>query len=350
MDNVLANQGNSLVPIVPGKIQDWNLTGIPLIVLPGNPIRSFIPGSPSNSLPDTEVISKGIYVYGGSTALDRTAFFYPNGIPALAIPTLTATAVDSDTIHLTSSVVTGADGYRFWQKANDIWTILQNTSAHEIDVNGLIPNTSYDFRVQAVGDGTNHSDSGFGLASATTAAGQTYIFRDTFTDTNKAYGSHQADAGSLTFELGSGEIESNRLRMTPDTPNSFARAVIGGNVAVNMEIGIDIDLTQISDSDHVDIELFQQGSNYGLVSFTRTSLTSGTLVTGNDLTPIIDSTNIAGIQNGAIRLLARRVGGVVTGTIASQSVTYTESRNITKVAKIQGNNGGLFDNLVVTLL
>ncbi len=351
MINIKPNQGNAVVPITPGTIADWNLDGVALITLLGNPNRSYIKGAPGNSLQPDELISEGLYIFGGSAGLDRSSFFYPTGAAALATPTLTAVATGPNSIHLTANAVTGATSYRFMQKVGTVWTVIQNLPALEFEVGNLDPGTEYDFRVQAAGNGTTTTDSAFALASATTQAAPSYIFRDTFTDTDKAYASHTPEAGTITILTGTGAINQNQLLLTPASQGGYAVARINGATTGNLEAGIDVDISQMADGDLVAFEVFESTdtTKFTLVSFTRASLTAGALQIVSDLGGQ-DTKNVT-VSNGAIRLIARRVGNAVTGLVGSTQVTYTESRSgLNKLLKFQGNNGGRVDLLTVTPL
>lgn len=94
-----------------------------------------------------------------------------NSIPILAKPVPNAVSAGPTQINTTWGAITNATAYLLqFSPDNKNWTLIDEVQPNVLTypLSGLEPSTKYYIRVQAVGDGTTHADSPFGLDSATT--------------------------------------------------------------------------------------------------------------------------------------------------------------------------------------
>ena len=113
------------------------------------------------------------------------------GLTQLSAPTLTATVISSTQIDLSWTNVANESSFRLdWSADGSTgWTQIGGTIAANTltySHTGLTASTAYYYRVKAVGDGVNYSDSNYGTDDATTnAAG--LLLDNYFTDISAAY-------------------------------------------------------------------------------------------------------------------------------------------------------------------
>ncbi|MBR0224685.1 MAG: fibronectin type III domain-containing protein, partial [Thermoguttaceae bacterium] len=117
-------------------------------------------GNNSYATTQTDVVGRPRIIDG---TVDLGAYEYGAVAPTkLGTPTITTTTATTNSTTIKWNAVTNASGYALaYKKSTDsVFTVVSTTST-SITINGLTPDTSYDVKVYAKGNGTTYTDSDY---------------------------------------------------------------------------------------------------------------------------------------------------------------------------------------------
>ncbi|MBR0224460.1 MAG: fibronectin type III domain-containing protein, partial [Thermoguttaceae bacterium] len=128
-----------------------------------------ISGLDANTTYDVRIVARGDATWADSEySATVSVSTKPKALTPLDAPTWKSSSMTADSITVVWNAVDNASGYVVEYKGptDTNFAPLPKTNATTLTITGLEPETTYKFRVLAVGDGDNYADSGYGAIKA----------------------------------------------------------------------------------------------------------------------------------------------------------------------------------------